>query len=270
MGRVLAISSQVARGHVGLSAIVPALQRLGHETVAMPTTMLSHHPGHPHAAGERIAPDLLLRMADALDRNGWLADVDAILTGYLPSAGHVQAAAEIVDRVKSAAPDATYLCDAVMGDWPKGLYVSPEAADAIRDRLVPAADIVKGNAFEIGYLSGRQVAGPDDVAGVAGGICRPALFATSIPAGAELANVLIRAGASPISVGVRKHLGVPKGTGDVLSALLIGYALRTGREHLADAVRAAVRATGIIVEGSLGQPEMALVEALPLLDQMAV
>ena len=47
MARILAISSQVVRGHVGLSAIVPALQRLGHEVLPIPTIILSNHPGHP-------------------------------------------------------------------------------------------------------------------------------------------------------------------------------------------------------------------------------
>ena len=79
MGRVLAISSQVARGHVGLSAIVPALQALGHEVIALPTILLSNHPGHPRFAGERVAPDLLRRMFDALESNRWLGEIDAVL-----------------------------------------------------------------------------------------------------------------------------------------------------------------------------------------------
>lgn len=270
MARVLAISSHVARGYVGLSAIVPALQRLGHEVVAMPTMILSHHPGHPHAAGERIAPDVLRRMVDGLERNDWLADVDAILTGYLPSAEHVRVAAEIVARVRSASQRAAYLCDTVMGDWPRGLYIATDAADALRDVLVPVADIVKGNAFEIGYLSGVQIAGAGDVAVAAASIGRAALLATSIPHEAGLANVLVRHEADLRSISVAEHRGVPKGTGDVLSGLLIGYALRAGPRRLDAAARAAVRATEIIVERSLGCPEMALVEALPLIDQIAV
>ena len=67
MARVLAISSQVARGHVGLAAIVPALQGLGHEVIALPTVLLSNHPGHGTVAGEQVAPALLRRMLDALD-----------------------------------------------------------------------------------------------------------------------------------------------------------------------------------------------------------
>ena len=89
---VLAISSEVARGHVGNSAARFALNRLGHQVIALPTVMLSNHPGHSHVAGTRIEPDTLRRMLDALDKNGWLAEVDAVLTGYLPTAEHVAVA----------------------------------------------------------------------------------------------------------------------------------------------------------------------------------
>ena len=41
MARILAISSHVVRGHVGLAASVPALQWLGHEVWALPTVILA-------------------------------------------------------------------------------------------------------------------------------------------------------------------------------------------------------------------------------------
>ena len=45
MARVLALSSHVARGCVGLAATVPALQWLGHEVWALPTVVLASRPG---------------------------------------------------------------------------------------------------------------------------------------------------------------------------------------------------------------------------------
>ena len=45
MAKVLAISSHVVRGHVGLAATVPALQWLGHEVWALPTVLLASRPG---------------------------------------------------------------------------------------------------------------------------------------------------------------------------------------------------------------------------------
>ena len=55
--RLLSISSQVAFGPVGNSAAVPALQARGHEVLAIPTIMLSNHPGHGPPAGFRTTAD---------------------------------------------------------------------------------------------------------------------------------------------------------------------------------------------------------------------
>jgi pyridoxine kinase len=45
MARILSISSQTVFSPVGNSAAVPAMQELGHEVLAIPTTLLSNHPG---------------------------------------------------------------------------------------------------------------------------------------------------------------------------------------------------------------------------------
>src|SRR5688572_14290127 len=81
MARILALSSHVAFGSVGLTAIVPALQALGHEVVALPTVVLSNHPGYRSHAGEETAPAMLDRMFDSLEANGWLSGIDAVLSG---------------------------------------------------------------------------------------------------------------------------------------------------------------------------------------------
>jgi pyridoxine kinase len=133
LARVLAISSQVARGAIGLSAAVPALQALGHEVIALPTILLSNHPGYARFAGERVAAELLQRMLDALTANGWLASIDAVLTGYLPSPEHVSFARGAVEQVKQTRPRSIFVCDPVLGDDPKGLYIARDAAEAIRD-----------------------------------------------------------------------------------------------------------------------------------------
>ena len=65
MARVLAISSYVAFGSVGLAAIVPALHWLGHEVIALPTVVLSNHPGYPRFAGEAIPAAQIGAMLDA-------------------------------------------------------------------------------------------------------------------------------------------------------------------------------------------------------------
>ncbi len=49
---VLSIQSDVVHGHVGNGAARFALQRLGYDVWALPTVLLSNHPGHPKFRGE--------------------------------------------------------------------------------------------------------------------------------------------------------------------------------------------------------------------------
>lgn len=263
MARLLAISSQVARGHVGLSAIVPALQALGHEVIALPTILLSNHPGHAHIAGERIDPALLHHILDALAANGWLVGVDAVLAGYLPSAGHVAFVAAALDRLRAANARLVYLCDPVIGDEPKGLYIAPDAAEAIRDRLVPQADILKLNRFELAWLAGESIADASKAAMIAKAHAWPQLVVTSLPAddGHNIENALVMGGDLAATVRVARHPKVPNGTGDLISALLLGHQLASP-QTVADAFRRAVEGVRLVVERSLGADELRLVASL--------
>lgn len=157
MPRIIAISSAVAHGHVGLSAAQPVLGALGHEVTALPTVLLSNHPGWSHVAGQRTAPADLSKMIDAIEANGWLPDHAAFLSGYLPSPDHVDVAAGLVARLRAAAPGIRIVVDPILGDAPKGLYIAEDAAIALRDRLVPLADTLTPNLFELGWLTGKPV-----------------------------------------------------------------------------------------------------------------
>lgn len=151
--RILALSSQVAFGHVGLSAAVPVLQLKGHHVTALPTVILSNHPGWPHVAGQQVPVETLAGMIAALDDNGWLAQHDTVLTGYLPSADHVALAVQVIDRLRQLRPDLRVIVDPVLGDHPKGLYIDANAAQAIRANLPCRADILTPNQFELGWLT---------------------------------------------------------------------------------------------------------------------
>jgi pyridoxine kinase len=155
MAHVIVVSSWVAHGHVGLCAATPVLHALGHGVTQLPTVQLSNHAGWPHVSGAAVEVGTLKGMVDALDRNGWLDGADAILTGYLPSAAHVDFAADLIDRLRAVVPGLRCVVDPVLGDAPKGLYIAPEAAGAIRDLLLPRADLVTPNLFELSWLTGQ-------------------------------------------------------------------------------------------------------------------
>lgn len=256
MARILALSSQVARGHVGLSAIVPALQRLGHEVWPLPTILLSNHPGHPHAAGMHVEPAVLEEMVDALERNGWLGEIEAVITGYLPTAEHVHLASAIVRRLRSA-QSIHCLCDPVLGDEPKGLYIDPNAAAAIRDVLLPLADVITPNRFELQWLTGVSTQSLEDAVRASAALKNAAVVVTSaFRQEDKLENLLIEGGrAQSCSVPFRKV--VPHGTGDFFSALMLGHFLNGA----SFAVAMAKAAAGVehAIAASAGRNELALV-----------
>jgi pyridoxine kinase len=267
MARVLALSSHVAFGSVGLAVIVPALHALGHETIAVPTVVLSNHPGYGRFAGERMAPAIIEEMIDALDANGWLAGVDAVLTGYLPTAGHVASAAGAVARVRAANPSALVLCDPVCGDDPGGLYLDQSVPAAIAELLLPACTIATPNRFETSWLSGMPIASPKEAVDAARALSVPAVLVTSVPAsGDRLATVLVEESEARACFIPRRETA-PRGTGDLLAALYLGHVLSGARpeQSLGRAVagvEAAIAASGPC-ELVLGRATWAAAEALP-------
>lgn len=255
MSSVLAISSRVASGHVGLSAVEPALHMLGHEVIALPTVILSNHPGHPHVAGFRVNPADLLKMADALDANDRLTSVETVLTGYLPSPDHVAAARAIFERVKAHNPAAELLCDPVLGDDPKGLYIDEAAAIALRDNLLPLAAVAFPNRFELQWLSGKPVADAAQAVSAARALPCPTTIATSIPQTGDdgrrlLATIEITSQSAGACLSTHRDR-VPNGTGDLLAGL---YAADRSLPN-------AVARIDHVIRLSESKPELALIEA---------
>lgn len=257
MSTVLVLSSMVARGHVGLAATVPALQRLGHETISLPTVVLSNHPGYGRRAGFTVAPCQLESMIEALALSGWLAGVDALITGYLPDVAHIELAADLLRRVRHANRALIHACDPVLGDDPGGLYVAQETAEAVAKLLVPAADFLLPNRFELHHLSGRPVDDVPTAVAAAQALGTRAVLATSIPAdGGGLVNVLTTPRGA-FACRVERLALAPHGTGDFLSGLFLGWLLR-GRTPEA-ALGSAVAGVAAAIAHSPNADELAIV-----------
>ncbi len=259
MAKVLSISSQVVYGHVGNSAGCFVLQRMGHEVLSLPTVLLSNRPGYKALSGERIDPRKLDAVLEAAWSNGWLSDLGAIVTGYLPTAEHAELCERWIRRIHAASPDAVYLCDPISGDEPDGLYISEAAARAIRERLVPAAGIVTPNRFELGWLSGCDVSGAAEAVAAARSLARPCVAVTSAPANApdRLANLVVEGGEAFGTVTARAIVHA-RGTGDFFSAHFLANKLNGLGSRAA--LQAASAAMKIVLAASAGRSELALIE----------
>ncbi|MCA3556258.1 PfkB family carbohydrate kinase [Aestuariivirga sp.] len=238
--KVLSISSQVVWGPVGNSAAVPALQAKGHEVLALPTVMLSNHPGHGAPAGLRVQAEDMARMFAALEALGALSGLDALLTGYFASVGQVEEVARLLDRI----PVPFLLADPVMGDHGR-LYVPRDVAEAIRRHLLPRANCLTPNAFELAWLSGNEVTDEASAIAAARSLSLPEVLATSVPAHDGLATLLVTPdGVHRITAP--KLVKVPNGTGDFLSGLYLAARLEQApRQAFASAMRTLARAIAL-------------------------
>jgi pyridoxine kinase len=248
MRRVLVISSFVAKGSVGLQATLPALQGYSIESIAIPTVVLSNHPGFKACAGTPVAIGTLDSMVDALATNGWLNTLDAVFTGYLPSASHVIWAKRTVERVLRANPTVIYIADPVLGDDPGGLYIGREVASAIRFELLPLAKLITPNRFELSWLADCAVTDLETAVVAARQLNVPMLAATSIPAPAgDLANLLITPDTCAIQT-MRRRPSAPHGTGDYFAGVLMAQIL-AGKSH-AEAITTASERTEAAISAS--------------------
>ena len=217
---VIAISSHVARGTVGNRATALALEILGFPVWSVPTVMLPWHPGRGPAT--RIVPDkrLFAAFMSDLARAPWLGEVGGILTGYLGDSGQASAIADLIGAVRKTNPDVIYVCDPVIGDN-GGLYVPVETALAIRDRLLPLADVATPNRFELGWLTS---AGQMPVASAARTLAAPAVIVTSALSRRMTGNLLVTADQCLLA----EHEALarpPNGLGDLTAALFLAHRL---------------------------------------------
>jgi pyridoxine kinase len=151
--RFLSIQSFVAYGHVGNSAATFPLQRLGHEVWPVPTVVFSNHTGYGAWKGPLLPPDDVRAVVSGIEDRGVLPACDAVLSGYLGGPGICEVVVDAVARVKAANPDATYTCDPVMGNATSGCFVDPAIPPIIREQVVPHADLLTPNQFELGFLT---------------------------------------------------------------------------------------------------------------------
>jgi pyridoxine kinase len=228
---ILSIQSHVVYGHVGHQASTFPLQRLGHQVWSLPTVLYSNHLAKASFTGRKFDATQLEELMEGLRKLKLLDRVDAVLTGYLGDAPTVPVAIAALETARAAKPDVLFACDPVMGDDGQ-LYVSKGLAEAIARDLVPRADILFPNIFELQLLSGLAVTGLRDV--------RPALqalrertrkalvIATGIPDPDRLdvisAFALDESGLWKAKA--RRHEIHVSGNGDCFAALFLGRYLQ--------------------------------------------
>jgi len=151
---VLSIQSHVVYGYAGNTAAVFPLQRLGREVWAINTVEFSNHTGYGSWKGKVLGAELAAELVTGIEERNALNRCEAVLSGYLGDASVAMAVADAVKKVRSQSPNAIYACDPVMGDVGRGFYVKPDIPDIFKKELIPLADIVTPNQFELEAITG--------------------------------------------------------------------------------------------------------------------
>lgn len=260
---ILSFQSRVAAGHVGGAAASPVLQMLGCEVIEVPTVILSAHPGHGRPGGGALPAALLAGIIDGLERVGRLDGIDGVIVGYLGTVENGVVAAATIERVRARNPKTCVLVDPVIGDRDGGRYVADGILECFRDRLIPLADIVKPNHFELEALTGRPIASLDEAAAALEALKVPLPLVTSLEWGGDLATLALIGGRRLLAL-TKPVARPPHGLGDTLGAVLMAHLARglAPEAALARAIGAVEALIGASL--ALGLDELPLVAAAPL------
>lgn len=237
--KILSIQSAVAYGHVGNSAAVFPLQRIGVEVLPVYTVNFSNHTGYGAWRGPLIDPSDVRDVITGIEERGAFTEVDAILSGYQGGEGIGDVIIDAVARVKAANPKALYACDPVMGNAKSGCFVAPAIPELLRERVVPVADIITPNQFELGFLTGTE---PDTLestlasADLARDMGPRTVLVTSVERPDRETGTIEMLAADDTGAWIVQTPHLPmkaNGSGDVTAALFTAHYVSTGSAQVA-------------------------------------
>ncbi|MBY6061205.1 pyridoxal kinase PdxY [Microbacterium esteraromaticum] len=237
--KILSIQSAVAHGHVGNSAAVFPLQRIGVDVLPVYTVNFSNHTGYGAWRGPMIDPTDVREVITGISDRGVMPEIDAVLSGYQGGEGIADVIIDAVAQVKAANPNAVYACDPVMGNAKSGCFVAPAIPDLLRDRVVPVADIITPNQFELGFLTGTE---PDTLdstlasvdAAMAMGPSTVLVTSVERPDRDEGTIEMLAVDGKGAWLVATPHLPMKaNGSGDVTAALFTAHYVSTGDAKLA-------------------------------------
>ncbi|MCP1386843.1 pyridoxal kinase PdxY [Corynebacterium sp. TA-R-1] len=267
MKHILSIQSAVAYGHVGNSAAVFPLQRIGHEVWPVYTVNFSNHTGYGAWKGPMIPAADVAEVITGIGERGAFSRIDAILSGYQGGDDIADVIIDAVAKVKAENPHAIYACDPVMGNAKSGCHVADTIPPLLRDRVVPVADLITPNQFELGYLTERDVTDLDSTLAAvdaAREMGPRTVLVTSVERPDAPVDTIEMLAVDDKGAWIVQTPRIPfkrNGSGDVTAALFTGHYIESG-----DAADALARTASSVydllrITHEADSPELKLVEA---------
>jgi pyridoxine kinase len=252
MSLALILSSYVAADAIGGGAQALAFAARGFDPVLVPTVLLGANPAEG-GRGRAVDPDLFAILLEGVEARGVFARANLVITGHFSSPEQVDLAAQTIAKVRAAPRSgrpAVIIVDPILGDEGSGLYVRAPVAQAVAERLVPLADWITPNTWELAHLSGHAVNDSASAASAARALGRPALVTSVSDRADEIGILSCQADAATLFAHPRLA-NAPKGTGDLVCALF-GAGLAEGLSPAVAAERAARAIAEHLVHSSAG------------------
>ncbi|GKY98484.1 hypothetical protein MPSEU_000805700 [Mayamaea pseudoterrestris] len=255
--RILSIQSHVVYGYVGNKASVFPLQLLGFDVDIINSVHFSNHTGYSKGfGGDVLKGDQLRAIMQGLEDNHLLSQTGHLLTGYIGSLSFLEAVLDVLHLLRKHNVDIRYVCDPVLGDRGE-FYVPKELVAVYKERVVPLADVLTPNQFEVEQLTGLKV----DSLESAEAACKalhaigPSLVCiTSIGLPGNDATMYIVASQRTKANGRAEvwYIEFPRlpgnftGTGDLCAALLLAHTDRL--DSLPDALEMVINTMSVVIE----------------------
>ncbi|CAD7082181.1 unnamed protein product [Hermetia illucens] len=160
--KVLSIQSHVVHGYVGNKSATFPLQVLGFEADAVNSVQFSNHTGYKCVKGQVLQEKELSDLIEGLKANDILQHYTHLLTGYIGSATFLTEIVKTVEKLRQANSQLVYVCDPVLGDGGK-LYVPENLVPIYREQIIPLANVVTPNQFEVELLTQTKITNEQDV-----------------------------------------------------------------------------------------------------------